>query len=1040
VFNARPEEGKSVYLLLLLGFSIGLFLATYDVAAPAIFLNKYHDDNILAQAFLVSGAIGLLATFLYSYLQARIPFSTLVVSYMILMLLATIFVWHQSSQETPDDAVVFIAFVMALPFSYISLLMFWGYFGRMFNLKQSKRVIGGIDTGQLIASIIALFAIGYVLDNNFIITVDLYLGSMVGLAGMILTSLVINTSVEMTSKREGDVSERTMPLTQLFSNKYTKFMVVFVVISLICITFVDYSFLKVTNAQWVTEAEKASFLAKFEAAVVLFSFLFQTFVTDWVISNYGLRVSLLINPVLSLLLIVIAIFTGLAMGYINDNTGDFLWFFLAIAATKLFIDSLKDALDGPSFKLYFLPIDANIKFDVSTKVEGFVTALGGLLAGGILILMNTFNLDLIYVVYGAVPILAGWFVVTNKMHSGYIGTLQSTLEQTKIKQTTEHHPEHSINVSRSEDSVINSLMLLECTEPGIFEKTIIDLADNSKGKVKEYIQHKIDELDLKFSEKEGLRISGNEIKELASSAADMANTDEMLSVSADQLYNLAKSSRINDRLLSVKLLRSLINDTNIFVLLELLRDQKAEVKKQAIITARKVKRKETWPLLLELLNNKVFTFEASAALVESGTEVLPSLENAFHRSGQSQDVMLKIVRIMSRIGGPEANDHLWSKVDFHDRKIVRQILQSFADKKYQTSEHEASLLMDILDVEIGKAIWNMSAETEISDQPYNRLLIQALKDELNSNFDFIYIILSLIYDPESILLVKENIEAGTSDGNAYALELLDIFLAPDLKPKLYPLLDDIEVSEKLEKLQVFYPRQSYEEKDTYNYLLNREITAVNRWTKACTLYSISQNKNFKVNESIIAHMFNPDMMIAELATSFTYKNNPGNFDVLEQRMRSSNLRLGGVINRVKNNLPTIFAQTLELSKQPFFKNFNGLLISQLVDKMEQVDLSPGDESGLLEDRDIYILISGNVQLQNPSQQQTMSITANAVFGISFFETQNYGWRIRAQEHAVLLKLNINDMFDVLTNYPELARHFMYEMNNSFLKRDKIVSN
>ena len=196
---------------------------------------------------------------------------------------------------------------------------------------------------------------------------------------------------------------------------------------------------------------------------------------------------------------------------------------------------------------------------------------------------------------------------------------------------------------------------------------------------------------------------------------------------------------------------------------------------------------------------------------------------------------------MSRIDGPEANNHLWNKVDFHDRKIVRQILQSFAHKKYRANGPEVSLLMDILDVEIGKAIWNMSAETEISDKPYNELLSQALHDELVSNFDFIYIILSLIYDPESIKLVKENIEAGTSDGSAYALELLDIFIAPDLKPKLYPLLDDISVSEKLEKLQVFYPRQSYEEEETYNYLLNREITSVNRWTKACTLYSISQN-------------------------------------------------------------------------------------------------------------------------------------------------------------------------------------------------------
>ena len=137
-----------------------------------------------------------------------------------------------------------------------------------------------------------------------------------------------------------------------------------------------FSFLNIINVQWETEAEKASFLANFEATVVIFSFLFQTFVTDWIIENYGLKTSLLINPFLALILAGGAVFVGFIMGFAPGPEVNLIWFFLAIAASKLFIDSLKDALDGPSFKLYFLPINPKIKFDVSTKIEGFVTALG----------------------------------------------------------------------------------------------------------------------------------------------------------------------------------------------------------------------------------------------------------------------------------------------------------------------------------------------------------------------------------------------------------------------------------------------------------------------------------------------------------------------------------------------------------------------------------------------------------------------------------------------------------------------------------------
>ena len=97
VLNARPEEVPSVKMMLYLGFFIGIFLATYDVAAPAIFLNYFKDENVLAQAFLVSGFIGVVSTYIYSYLQARIPYKVLVYGFISLMLVITITVWMLSA-------------------------------------------------------------------------------------------------------------------------------------------------------------------------------------------------------------------------------------------------------------------------------------------------------------------------------------------------------------------------------------------------------------------------------------------------------------------------------------------------------------------------------------------------------------------------------------------------------------------------------------------------------------------------------------------------------------------------------------------------------------------------------------------------------------------------------------------------------------------------------------------------------------------------------------------------------------------------------
>jgi ATP/ADP translocase len=1013
-FNGRPEEFSSIGLMLILGFFTGIFLATYDVAAPALFLAEFEDNTVLAQAILFSGVLSVFSTYIYAFLQRKIAFKNLVLLFLLITLGATAVIWVQSNAVVVNKTVVFIAFILALPFSFTASLIFWGYFGRVFNLKQSKRVIGGIDTGQLIASIISLFAIGYILDNNIIVTPQLYIGSVIGLAGMIATSFITNPLIAKSKSAVRKVKAESF--IKIFGNRYTRWMTLFVIISLIAITFIDYSFLTVTNIQWTTVAEKGAFLAKFEATVVIFSFLFQTFVTDWLIENYGLRTSLLVNPLLAILLASVALLVGLLIGYSTDAGSSFVWFFLAIAASKLFIDSLKDALDGPTFKLYFLPIDSDVKYDVTTKVEGVITAIGGVIAGLILIGMNQLNIELIYVVVGIIPMLFMWYVITNRMHLGYKSTLQLTLE--KNKESYDGNEVKSEN-ELPEDQLINDLKLLERTSPGEFETKALTMLDSVEGSVFNFLDKKIKEMELEFDSKPSSSQSNQELKNLASKAAIDAESSDVISISPDRLYTLSKSHAKEDRLLATKLLRSLISDKSIFVLLELLRDQNINVKKQAIITARKVKRKETWPLLIELLSNRTFTYDASSALIASGQEVLQSLENAFHRSGQSQSVMLKIISIISQIDLPESHDILWEKIDFPDRKIVRQILLAFKEKNFRASEDEVGHLNDILSDEIGKTIWNLAAIDELSNESYNDLLKKALKDEVESNFSMIYIILSMLYDAESIELVKENIEAGTTEGNTFALELLDIFIAPDLKPKLFPILDDIDTSEKLTKLQHFYPRQSYDEATTYNFLLNRDYNNINRWTKACTLYALKHNKQADVTKSIIAQMFNPDNLLSELAASILINEDRAAFDSITERLVMQNSNFKTIIERIESEQPIKFEICRYFADSEAFNFLVGLHVSQVIDKAELVELDSGEELNISDEQYAYYVLTSKPTVSTVDGNES-DFEEHELIGNMFSDEKMKLQKITAKEDTKLFKLSLNDVFDVLTNYKNLS--------------------
>lgn len=156
-------------------------------------------------------------------------------------------------------------------------------------------------------------------------------------------------------------------------------------------------------------------------------------------------------------------------------------------------------------------------------------------------------------------------------------------------------------------------------------------------------------------------------------------------------------------------------------------------------------------------------------------------------------------------------------------------------------------------------------------------------------------------------------------------------------------------------------------------------------------------------------------------------------------MRLSDPGLHKVLNNVKHGLPTVFDLTLRLLQMPYFKDFNGLLMSQLVGKMEFVKLAEGEETGLLDEQDIFIIIGGKLQVNNPSHQISIACETNDIFGAAFFETKNKGWRIDAEQNVFMLRFNINDMFNILTNNRSLASKLMREINDTY-NTEKINTN
>jgi hypothetical protein len=233
------EEGETggVVLLLIMSFFMGAFLATYSVAAQTLFLNHFSEPSDLPKAFMISGFFGLLATLGYNFLQSRIPFRVLALLSLLTITVITGFIEFGKGYFEDDQLIFFLGYTQLAPFTLIILLVFWGAFNRLFNVRQSKRLLGTVDQGALIASLISFFTIPFVLGileksmgSSEKAVESLYTISLISIIVFTVLFYVLSTyfsNERWSLKRERELNHK-LSIAGFFRNKYVLFLSLFV--------------------------------------------------------------------------------------------------------------------------------------------------------------------------------------------------------------------------------------------------------------------------------------------------------------------------------------------------------------------------------------------------------------------------------------------------------------------------------------------------------------------------------------------------------------------------------------------------------------------------------------------------------------------------------------------------------------------------------------------------------------------------------------------------------------------------------------------
>ena len=892
VVNGNPEEWPKIAMLLSIGFFSGIFLATYEVIPTVSFLQYFDEKTFLPYAFVISGGLSVFSAYIFNLIQKRGNYKKLV---FYTMLLATVFVISLTVaiKIQSNKWIIFVIYIMHTPVSSLVILVFWGVFGRLFDIKSAKRLAGGIDTGQAISAIIGFFTIplikglvgeqaNFMIGSSFCILINLILFTIL----LQKCSFQTDISSSISEKRQNRVNSK-----KLIQGNYVTLMGIFIILSLSSAYLVDYSFLSVTgeffDADQVSDNNRLiNYISFFEGIVIIFSFLVQTFLNDKIVEIYGIRTSLMLVPGVLAIFTLAAVGIGHIFGYTSESDA-FLFFFLMISASKLFVDALRDSLENPVFKTLFFPIPVSERFNVQVKIEGIVREAAALIIGGLLIFTTSIEtFDLIYNSYIILAVIILWIYTTIKMYREYKNTLKTVLEsnysEDMEKVQTEHVVEEIIRELKKNDISLQMRILSLLSKVDFFAwcRYIYNLDNSISDELKEYILRQIHEKKIITLEKkidsflEG-RNPNEDIFLLAEQIKGDLFTDKEKASDYQRLLHLCTSRSSEKRLCGVYLLSFNIKERTLELLLPLLRDLVPQVRREALVTAGKLRIETIIPILIEHLGIKEYENTAFTSLVKFGEKVLQKLEVAFHRNGQDPNIQRTIVRIYSNFTNKRKSfDALERKLNSSNRRLFFEIVKALNYFPWKVSKSSKVFLKISLREQIQNGIWILAASTEIEHSDDTQLLSDALKQEVAESYSKVFLLLYLLYDKEYVKLVEENMEIGTKDNVTYALELLNLFIDEELQSIVIPFLDDTSPSDKVKKYEILFPRAGFNNKEVLFRIINRDYAFINRWTKACAIYAYVMRADAAISNALTANLFNTDHLLCETAAWAIHKIDP----------------------------------------------------------------------------------------------------------------------------------------------------------------------
>lgn len=813
----RPGEEKLAFLL---------FAYFFLITTPHTIIKALRTTDLLWKegvgalplAYLSAAVVTGLVVLYHSKIQLKISIEILIIASLaffalsgLVLQLVLLTEYGQRSRILP-----YLYWVWASVLIVVLMTHFWMTVNEIFNPREAKRLIGFVSSGGILGGILGGLLAGVLTRANLaLLLLPLACGLLLGCV------FVVRAVFRDRQKSPASAPQVPTPKTQpeapkvgfkdsfrsLRKNPYLALIAAVVGSGIIVSTLIEFQFFSAASDHFTNPKGMQAFFGFFFAGLTILALFLNVFLTGNFIKRLGVKLTVLLTPVVLL--------------FCSIGVLIFPFTLYPVIVIKGSDESLAFSLNQTVREILYIPVASSLKMKAKPFIDMFISRVAKVVAALILLvfaLLLNKEVDYLTPVFDTglakqlswivVVLLVPWVVFSLKLGGQYVATINRRIKP--LWDRVDRSVREQIDVdsakeifdaveSRNRSTVLYAMHVFDLLQRDKLSPEIKNLIAEKAGEVK------VSSISDLFNAEgaAGFPRAGEDIRQedLVTDIRETMSLDDyqkLMAGHAEKVLAESQKSEI-EKMELAKAIGLMSSEAPLTDRLEaLIDDHSPDVSVYALKSAARLKKERYLPAIIRKLAHPATREDAVSALHKYGRSAIPALEECLRDRNRDLNIRRAVVETLARIGTKEAAFALAEELDRGLGDLDPEVIEALdcirtekgdiplparvAKKKTLALVHSyCRAFLDLQDLGPGED---------------NEAVRRRMERDIGVIFSDLFKLLGLYYPHEAIRKAYQNIETGTRNSIAYAVELLDNTLKRDIRDVVIPLVEDLLPAER----------------------------------------------------------------------------------------------------------------------------------------------------------------------------------------------------------------------------------------------------